>query len=88
MTGEGSRNAGTARAAKLLGPFSYVCVLVMAVAVVHDFFHFAGAAPMALGFCAPLAYVVLRMVLPRLSARLDGSNTAPQLPGARQVTAD
>ena len=61
---------GNGTAAVLISPVLMIIALVFAVAVGHDLFHFAGEAPIALGLCAPAAYLVVRLLVPRLAAWL------------------
>lgn len=64
---------GAGTAAVLISPVLMIAALVLAVAVGHDLFRFAGEAPIALGLCAPAAYAVVRWLVPRLGAWLAES---------------
>jgi hypothetical protein len=72
-----SRGFGTA--VILLSPLWFICTVLMAIAVGHDLFHFAGELPIALALTAPAAYLVVRWAAPALRARLVASFHAAQV---------
>jgi len=61
--------------AVLLSPIAFLGATLLAIAVGHDFLYFSGETPIALGLCAPAAYVVVRWVVPPIVARLRASFT-------------
>ena len=53
--------------------------ILMAIAVGHDFLHFAGEVPIALGLCAPAAYLLIRWFVPYavVQVRADATSSWP-----------
>jgi hypothetical protein len=70
-------------AAVLLSPLALLGGLLLAIAVGHDFLYFAGETPVALGLCAPAAYLLLRWFVPYAVAKLrEGSPISTAEAGA------
>jgi hypothetical protein len=68
---------GLAAAAILLSPILLIFSVPVAIGIGLDIFH-DGEAPLVLALCGPVAFVILRRMVPRVSLR--------QLPTARRVT--
>jgi len=78
-----SQRSALGTVAVLLSPLALLGGLLMAIAVGHDFVYFAGETPIALGLCAPAAYLLLRWFLPYAVAKLrDGSPMSAAEAGA------
>jgi hypothetical protein len=70
---------GFGTAVILLSPLAFIGTVLMAIAVGHDLFHFAGETPIALALCAPAAYLTLRWAAPAVRARLLSSWDSTQV---------
>jgi hypothetical protein len=73
---------GFGTAVILLSPFWFIGTVLIAIAVGHDVFHFAGELPIALGLIAPAVYLVVRWAVPALKARLLASMHPAPVSGA------
>ena len=54
----------------LLSPLWINGIMLVAIAAGHDLFYFTGEVPIALGLCAPAAYLLLRWLVPTIAARV------------------
>ena len=66
----------------LLSPLWVSGIVLLTIAVLHDFFYFSGEVPVAIGLCAPAAYLLLRWAVPLVTARLGEPLAASPMPDA------
>ena len=71
---------GLAGSAVLLSPIMVIFLIPLMIGIGLDIFDLFGEAPFVLALCAPLAFVLLRLVSPRALARQLAALLRPRLP--------
>ena len=73
-------NWGSAISAVLLSPIIVIFLIPLTIGVGLDIFELIGEGPFALVLCAPVAFVLLRLVSPRTLARQITALSRPRVP--------
>ena len=71
---------GLAASAVLLSPIVVIFLIPLTIGIGLDIFDLFGEAPFALALCAPVVFVLLRLVSPRALARQLAALLRPRLP--------
>ncbi len=71
---------GLAVSAVLLSPVIVIFLIPLTIGVGLDIFELVGEGPFALALCAPVAFVLLRLVSPRTLARQITALSRPRVP--------
>ncbi len=71
---------GLAASAVLLSPIVVIFLIPLTIGIGLDIFDLFGEAPFALALCAPVVFVLLRLVSPRALVRQLAALLRPRLP--------